>query len=365
MHIPMACPDLTGNEAKYLLDALNNEGRISSSGKYLEKFEKLLAERFARTFALSTSNGTTALHLALLGLGIGPGDEVIVPTLTFSASVATIVHCGATPIFIDAKKDDWTLDIEQLQKKITPRTKAVVAVDLYGMPCDYAPLQDWRILKNIFLIEDAAEAHGATYASRPVGSFGDVSCFSFYGNKIITTGEGGACLTNDGELAKRMSVFKNHGMTRPGIYEHEVAGYNYRLTNIQAAIGVAQLERFDYFLEKRREHEALYRTLLKDEPRIRFQEYPPSKKPVSWLVSILVDGDLDKICQHMREHGVDTRRLFKPMHLQKPYLSYAQGQSFPVAEHLHRQGLCLPSSSLLLEDEIHYVCKQLKEALRI
>jgi perosamine synthetase len=359
MNIPLACPDLSGKESAYVLDAIGTEGRISSAGKYIDRFEAGLALRFERKFALSTTNGTTALHLALLGLGVGPGDEVIVPTFTFAASVATIVHTGARPVFVDVNPEDWTLDLAALDALRTPKTKVVVAVDIYGMPCDYARLGQWCVKHGVHLIEDAAEAHGATFGGRPVGSFGAVSCFSFFGNKILTTGEGGVCLSDNAEVHERMRVLKNHGMERPGRYEHAVAGYNYRMTNVQAAIGCAQLEQFDQFLAARHKVGELYVERLQSHSRISFQRSTTADQaPVCWLMSVLLDANPVEVAAYLKGEGIDTRLLFKPMHQQEAYRQFARG-SFPVSEALHARGISLPSSSLLTEAEVDYVCAKL------
>jgi len=360
--IPIAEPDLSGKEKEYLLDALLNEKKISASGKYLDKFEALGKKYFQRKFSLSCTSGTTALHLALLALEIGPGDEVIVPVLTFAATAAVVVHCGAKPVFVDCNKDDWTLDIEELDKKLTKKTKAVIAVDLYGMPCDYDYLINWCKKNKIFLIEDAAEAHGAYYNGKPVGSFGDISCFSFYGNKILTTGEGGMCLTDDLRLYQKMKIFKNHGMKRKGLYEHEVVGYNYRLTNIQAAIGCAQFERFKEFLRKRKKIESLYKSLLSNLDFIYFRNYNKKRvRPACWLFSILIKRNINKAKEILSQGGIDTRRFFKPLHLQNAYRVFSKKQKFPNAEYLYKYGISLPTSVKLNEKDIKYISNIIKK----
>jgi len=365
----VAEPVLDGNEAKYVLDAITEEGHISSFGKYINKFEQKMAASFQRKFASSCSNGTTALHLALLALNVGLGDEVILPSMTFAACAAVVVHCGATPVFIDSNIDDWTLDINQLDSKLTPKTKAVIAVDLYGLPADYEYLEKWCKKNKVYLIEDAAEAHGARFMDSPVGSFGSVSCFSFYGNKVLTTGEGGICLTDDKEIHERIGIFKNHG-TKPGInrserYEHSVAGFNFRLTNLQAAVGCAQLERMNKFLSKRDKINAWYHKYLGGIKEITFQKFDSKKiKPVCWLFSCLVKKDVEKIMDELAGKGVESRPFFKPLHLQGPYKKYCAGQKFPVAEYLWKYGLTLPTSVKLEEKEIKYICDCLKKELK-
>lgn len=362
--ISVAEPDLSGNESAYLQDALLNERRVSSRGKYLDRFAKEFAEYCGRTYALPTSNGTTALHLALIGLGIGPGDEVIVPTFTFAATAAVVCHVGATPVFIDAKEGDWTLNEAQLDKIKTPHTKALITVDIYGTPCDYDYIEAWCKKNDIFLIEDAAEAHGAVYNDRRVGSFGDVSCFSFFGNKIITTGEGGMCLTNDPTLYERMRVFANHGMDVPGVYEHAVIGHNFRMTNIQAAVGCAQLERIGEFLQKRKEHDALYRKLLSDVVEISFQPIPKGCISAFWFFNILLSGyDIPRVREGLAYVGIETRPLFLPLHKQRAYMRFVRDATFPVADKLCASGLTFPSSPLLTQEDIEFIVAEFKKII--
>ncbi len=363
--IPVAEPDLSGKEAQYVLDAIKNEGRISSSGKYIERFENFGRQHFKREYAVSCSNGTAALHLALLSLGVKAGDEIIVPVFTFASVAASVLHCLAKPVFVDISRENWTINIDELDKNLTTKTKGVIAVDSYGMPCNYDFLVKWCKKNKLFLIEDAAEAHGALWRSQPVGSFGDISCFSFYGNKIITTGEGGMCLTNSEKLYKKMAIFKNHGRCATGIYDFEVVGYNYRLTNIQAAIGCAQFERMNEFLSKRERINAWYHKYLGDIKEISFQKFDPQKiQPVCWLFSCLVKKDNKMILSALAEKGVENRPFFMPLHLQKPYKKYCAGQKFPVAEHLWKYGLTLPTSVKLKEKEIKYVCDCLRKILK-
>lgn len=363
---PIAEPDLSGNEVRYVTDAIVNEGRISSSGKYLDKFEEYNRECFDRNFALSCSNGTTALHLALLGLGVGAGDEVIVPTLTFAATAAVVVHVGAVPVFADVKVSNWLIDETKLDSLLTDKTRALIAVDLYGMPCNYEVIESWCKKNNIFLIEDAAEAHGAIYKGRKVGSFGDVSCFSFFGNKIITTGEGGAVLSNNESLIDKIKILKNHGTKKPGTYLHEVAGYNYRMTNLQAAVGCAQFERFEDFLKTRREHHSIYEKLLKDIPEIIFQSHDIDNiSPACWLETIRLSVPKEKILSYLKDKGIDTRPVFIPMHRQEAYKSFVVGKVFPNADLISDQGLSLPSSTLLSSEDIIFITGVLKEAIAL
>ena len=242
--IPLAFPDLGGNEIEYISDAVHSSW-VSSTGPYITSFENNFSSYCDVNFGISTSNGTTALHLSLISLGIGPGDEVIVPDLTFAATINAVLHAGATPVIVDVDPDTLLIDPEKIKAAISPNTRAVICVHLFGSPCDMNSICSLCKDGKIFLIEDCAQAHGATYNNKKVGSFGDIGCFSFFGNKIITTGEGGMCVTNSEELRDKMRILRDHGMDPDRRYIHNVVGYNYRMTNIQAALGVAQLENID------------------------------------------------------------------------------------------------------------------------
>mgnify|MGYP000636360975 FL=1 len=261
--IPVYQPSLTGNEKKYVNDCLDSNW-ISSKGKYVSLFEKEFANYLHVDYATGVCNGTVALHLALIALGIGTGDEVIVPTLTYIASVNAIAYTGARPVFVDSLPDTWQIDPQEVRRSITPQTKAIMAVHLYGHPCEMSVLKEIADEHRLFLIEDCAEAIGSKYQGRHVGTFGDVATFSFYGNKTITTGEGGMVITNDQTIFERAVHFKGQGLAKYRQYWHDVIGYNYRMTNICAAIGLAQLERIDDILSKKCRIAELYQELLKD-----------------------------------------------------------------------------------------------------
>lgn len=364
MYIPVAEPDLSELERRYLLDAFDVERFISSSGKYIGMFEERMATIFGRAYALAVSNGTTALHLALMALGVGVGDEVVVPAFTFAATAASVIHCGATPVFVDCREDDLTIDITQLEAVYTSRTKAIIAVDVYGVPCDYDPLIAWCAEHNVFLIEDAAEAHGARYKGRPVGSFGDISCFSFYGNKILTTGEGGLCVTDNEVLYKKMTLLRNHGMATPGVYDHDVVGYNYRMTNLQAAIGLGQAERIQELLAKRKQIHAWYREGLSGLP-IVFLRNHDDKEAVYWLNNILLQRhDVAHVREALRQADIGSRPFFTPLHMVAAYSLYAQqDQRFIRSEAAAGRGVSLPSSSLLTKEQVDRVCQVLRNIL--
>ena len=263
--IPVYQPSLSGNEKKYVIDCLDSNW-ISSKGKYVSLFEESFSEYIGARYSLTVCNGTMALHLALVTLGIGVGDEVIVPTLTYIASVNSIVYTGATPVFVDSLSETWQIDPDDIERHITKNTKAILAVHLYGHPCDMNRLQEIVKKHRIFLIEDSAEAIGSRYKNQHVGTFGDIGVFSFYGNKTITTGEGGMLVTNDQTLYERALHFRGQGLAKYREYWHDVIGYNYRMTNICAAIGLAQLEQVEEVLQKKRQISIWYQELLKDTP---------------------------------------------------------------------------------------------------
>jgi perosamine synthetase len=250
--IPVAAPMLAGNEKKYVMDCLDSNW-ISSRGTYIERFENAFADFCGARHALSCTNGTTALHLALLALGVGAGDEVIVPTLTFVATANAVTYCGARPVMIDAEPRTWNINPCLIEEKITPRTRGIIVVHLYGHPVDMDPVIEIARRHGLFVLEDAAEAHGAIYKGQVAGSIGDIATFSFFGNKVLSTGEGGMVVTNDPELASKIRLLKDQGMDPNRRYWYPVIGYNYRMTNVAAAIGLAQVEKADWHIQQRRE----------------------------------------------------------------------------------------------------------------
>ncbi len=362
--IPVAEPVLTGNELAYVSDCVTSNW-VSSIGQYIARFEQDFARFCGVNHGISTSNGTTALHLALAVLGIGPGDEVIVPSLTFAATANAVVYTGAKPVFADSEPRTWNLDPAEVARKITPRTKAIIPVHIYGHPVDMDAINSVADEHHLHVIEDAAEAHGADYKGRRVGSMGQMGAFSFYGNKIITTGEGGMITTDDNALAERARMLRDHAMSPTRRYWHPEVGYNYRLTNIQAALGVAQMERIDEFIARKRAIAASYNKLLDGMPGLSLPVEEPWARNVYWMYSILV-GDharlsRDELMAHMQARGVDSRPFFHPIHTMPPY---ATGESLPVAERLARQGINLPSSCALTDDDICRVAKTIGEALQ-
>ena len=357
--IPVYQPSLVGNEKKYVNDCLDSNW-ISSKGKYVSLFEKEFASYVNVNYATGVCNGTAALHLALLALGIGQGDEVIVPTLTYIASVNAISYTGATPIFVDALPDTWQIDPEEVRKSITPKTKAIMAVHLYGHPCELSVLKEIADEHRLFLIEDCAEAIGSKYEGIHVGTFGDIATFSFYGNKTITTGEGGMVITNDQTIFDRVVHFKGQGLAKYREYWHDTIGYNYRMTNICAAIGLAQLEQVGTILSKKRHVAELYRKLLEGS---NFEVHGEIGNVYHsyWMVSILVSqaNQRDVVREHLKQAGIETRPVFYPVHTMPMYSH--KFQKHKVAEDIGWRGINLPSYPDLSPEQIDYVCNNLKK----
>lgn len=323
VNIPVASPDLKGNELRYLTDALLSSW-ISSSGKYITRFEEGFAAYCGTKYGVATSNGTVAIHLALVALGVGKGDEVIVPDLTFAATINAVIHAGAIPVIVDVELDSWCIDPIEIEKAITPKTKAIIPVHIYGQPCDMICIMDIAKRYDLFVIEDCAEAHGATINGQKVGSFGDINTFSFYANKIITTGEGGICLTNNKALDDRMRVIRDHGMSKTKRYWHEMVGYNYRMTNLQAAIGCAQLERINEIIEQRAELEINYKKILSKCSFIEFQQNFENGEKTVWLISLLIKEATIRMqfMSFFKSHNVDIRPFFYPLSNMPIYKNY-------------------------------------------
>jgi len=352
--IPVYQPSLSGNEKKYVNECLDSNW-ISSKGKFVSMFEQQFAQYTGIKYATAVSNGTVALHLALVALGIGFGDEVIVPTLTYIASVNAIAYTGATPVFVDSLEDSWQIDPEDVKIKITPRTRAIMAVHLYGHPCEMDELVAIAKENKLFLIEDCAEAIGSLYKGKHVGCFGDISTYSFFGNKTITTGEGGMVVTNDDTLYDRVMHFKGQGLAKHREYWHDVIGYNYRMTNICAAIGLAQLEQADTFLAKKRQIVKWYKTGLKNTPTVLHPEVGDIKHSY-WMCSILVNdhAQRDPLRAALSENGIETRPLFYPVHTMPMYSH--KYQRHPVAENLGWLGINLPSWPGLQKEQVFFIC---------
>lgn len=338
--IPIYQPYLRGREKEYLNQCLDSTW-ISSRGEFIERFEQAFSGYIGATYATTACNGTVAIHLALMALGIGPGDEVIVPTLTYIASVNMIAQAGATPVFADSLENTWQIDPEDVKRRITPRTKAVMAVHLYGLPCDMDALTAICEDHKLLLVEDCAEAFGTRYKGRHVGLFGDLATFSFYGNKTITTGEGGMVVARDEGIMQKVYHLKTQAVSPTREYWHDEVGYNYRMTNICAAIGLAQLEQAAAILEKKRRIAEWYREGLAGLPLMTHDELPDTAHSF-WMCSIAVNDAAARqpLRNHLKQSGIETRPLFHPAHI-LPH--YAVGQSFPVAESLSLRGINLPS----------------------
>lgn len=351
--IPVYRPFIGENERAYAAEAVDSTW-ISSKGKFLDRFQVEFPEFLGSRYGVATCNGTVSLHLALAALGIGPGDEVIVPTLTYVASVNAITYTGATPVFVDSEPEYWNLDPQLIESLITERTKAIEVVHLYGHPADMDPIMGIAQRHGIAVIEDAAEAHGAEYRGKKVGTFGLAGSFSFFGNKVITTGEGGMVVTDDEDFAVRCGHLRGQGVSPTRTYWHDEVGYNYRMTNVAAAIGVAQLERVEDVINRKRCIADLYRVRLEGIPGVTFQREAEWASAVWWMVSILVDPDIrDSLMQYMYDCGVETRPFFYPAH-ELPM--YAKNEAYPVAERLGASGINLPSFPELTEMEIDTVC---------
>lgn len=360
MTIPVYQPSLSGNEKKYVNDCLDSTW-ISSKGKFIAEFEQRFADYTGVRHAATVCNGTVALHLALVALGIGAGDEVIVPTLTYIASVNAIAYTGATPVFVDSLEDTWQMDPADVKRKITPNTRAIMAVHLYGHPCDMAALQALAREQGLFLIEDCAEAFGSLYHGQHVGGFGDIATYSFFGNKTITAGEGGMVVTNDETLFDRVVHFKGQGLAKHRQYWHDVIGYNYRMTNICAAIGLAQLEQADSFLAKKRDIAGWYKEYLQGAP-VTVHGESGDVRHSYWMVSILVDSpeQRDPLRDVLAGAGIETRPLFYPVHTMPMYAN--KFQRLQVAENLGWRGINLPSWPDLAKDQVKFICETIMDS---
>jgi perosamine synthetase len=361
---PIAEPEIGEEELKNVVEAVKNRW-VSSKGKFIEEFEGSFAKYVGVKYGVATSNGTAALHLALVALNIGESDEVIVPDLTFAATINAVIYVGAKPVIVDINPDYWCIDPDKLERAITPSTKAIIPVHLYGHPCDMDAIMEIASRHNLYVIEDAAEAHGAEYKGRKVGSFGHVSCFSFYGNKIITTGEGGMCLTDDRELAERIKILRDHGMDPNRRYWHDVVGFNYRMTNLQAALGLAQLGKIEKFIEKKREIAKIYMEELSSLEGITLHPEMSWAKCVYWLYSILIDDvkikvTRDVLAGKLEENSIETRKFFYPLHEMPIYQKYAS-LTYPISSKISKQGLNLPSSVKLSEEDVKHIARKIRE----
>lgn len=358
--IPVCEPFLAGREAEYVADAVKTNW-ISSAGSYLTRFEQEFARYCGVKHGIATTNGTTALHLAVAAAGLGPSDEIIMPDFTIAACAFAAMYLGARPVFVDVEPDTWCMRVDQVADKVTARTKAIMVVHMYGHPCDMDPLCELARKRGLFLLEDAAEVHGAEYKGKRCGGLGDAACFSFYSNKIITTGEGGMVVTSDAGVAERCRVLRNLAFNPARRFLHDSVGWNHRMTNVQAAIGLAQLEKIDEYVERRRRNAAAYIRLLRDVEGLTLPVERPWAKNVYWMFGVVVDEqafgcDRDALMAGLSKRGVETRTFFIPMH-QQPFLQKAglAGDPCPVSADLGRRGFYLPSSTGLSPEEIRFI----------
>jgi len=367
--IPVNEPLLNGNERKYLNECIDT-GWISSEGPFIKKFEEKMAERVARKHGIAVCNGSVALDAAVAALGIGKGDEVIMPSFTIISCAAAVVRIGAKPVLIDCDPLTWNMDVNKIESKINKNTKAIMVVHIYGLPTDMDPVIEIARKYGLKIIEDAAEMHGQTYKGKPCGSFGDISTFSFYPNKHVTTGEGGMIMTNDDNLAEKCRQLKNLCFQAKKRYVHEELGWNFRMTNLQAALGVAQLERLDEFVKIKRAMGKKYTELLKDFDKIQLplnaMNYADN---IYWVYGIVLKPSVkhnnDEVIKLLAEKGIGTRSFFWPMHEQPVFqkMGLFLNEKYPVSENIARRGLYIPSGLALTEEQMNEVVKVLKEVI--
>ncbi|NVO18969.1 MAG: DegT/DnrJ/EryC1/StrS family aminotransferase [Bacteroidetes bacterium] len=356
---PVYQPHLKGNEKKYVMDCLDRNW-ISSRGNYIGEFEKKFAEYVGIEYATTVCNGTAAILLALQTLGIGPGDEVILPTLVYVAVPNMVLMAGATPVFVDALPDTWQMDPDDINRKITAKTKCIIVVHNYGHPCSMEIISGICRKEGFYLIEDCAEALGAKFQNRHVGSWGDISTYSFFGNKTITTGEGGMLTSHSEELIRKAAHLKNQGVTSR-VYWHDVLANNYRMTNLTAAIGLAQLEQIDEILRMKRMVADHYRNAFENSS-FEFHKEVEGTRHSYWMCSILTAyaTDREPLREYLALQGIETRPFFYPSHIMPVYESMKQ-KGFPVSENLSARGLNLPSYPSLTGSDVDYIASKVFE----
>ena len=368
VRVPIAAPNLSGKELEYVSDCVKS-GWISSKGKYVNLFEEEFSKYIGLKNGIAVSSGTTALHLALAAIGVKSSDEIIIPTFTMMAVANSATYQGAKAILVDSEMDTWNIDPCKIEEKITKRTKAIMAVHLYGHPAKTKEIVSIANDHRLCLIEDSAEAHGAQYYGKKVGSLGDMSCFSFYANKIITTGEGGMILTDNDEMANKLRKLRDQAYSKEfrKWLIHDEIGFNYRLTNMQAAIGLAQVERIEEFIAHHREMAYLYNSMLEDLKGITLPPEVAWAKNVYWMYTILLDGTVfsrDKLMFRLeKDYGIDTRATFHPIHLQPVSKEAYKDEKYPIAESLGKNGLNLPSGNSTTLDEVKYVATAIRSIL--
>ncbi len=360
--IPVAHPIIGKEEERLVLKGLRS-GWVSSIGVYINEFENKFSKFCNTKYGVTTSNGTTALHLALVAADIGPGDEVIVPSMTFVATANAVSYTGAKPVFVDSEFESWNIDPDKIKEKINKKTKAIIPVHLYGHPAEMGLINSIAKKYDLLVIEDAAEAHGAMYKNKKVGSMSDMAFFFFFFYKIITTGEGGMVVTNNKQLATKLKMLRDHGVSGRRKYYHPNLGFNYRMTNLQAALGIAQLKKIEPIIEKKREIASWYKKYLQPiVPEIILQPEAKWAKNVYWMFSILAPKkgrkNRDFLIKELKRKGVDSRPFFFPLN---KLPRYKTEESHPVAEALGISGVNLPSGTDLTEDKIEYISKKIIE----
>jgi perosamine synthetase len=375
--IPVNEPLIGEKEIEYVLDCLHT-GWISSSGKYLENFEQAWANYCGMQYGIAVSNGTTALQVAVACLGLQPGDEVILPTFTIISCAQAVTYNGGVPVLVDSEPRSWGMDVNQVASKITPRTRAIMPVHIYGHPVDMDPIISLAKQRGLYIIEDAAEAHGAEYLSlrdtsnkvwRRCGGLGDISAFSFYANKLVTTGEGGMVLTNDSKFADQARSLRNLCFHRERRFYHTELGHNFRMTNLQAAIGLAQVERMPQTISKKRWIGETYTQRLKDIPNIQLPVEEPWARQVYWMYGLVLDESTGltavEFARQLLAEGIETRPFFLGMHEQPVFTNQGlfKGEKYPIAERIARQGLYLPSGLTLTEAQLDQVCRAVEKIL--
>lgn len=364
--IPISKPYIGNFEKKFLFQEVK-DGWISSRGKKIQQFENQLSKFLNVKYSISCSNGSAALILALKALDIKKGDEVIVPDISFGATINAVINVGATPVISEINIKDWCLDTKSLEKRINKKTKAIIAVHLYGQPCDMKKLLQLKRKYDLFIIEDAAESFGSKANGKYTGTIGDIGCYSFFGNKIISTGEGGCCVTQKKKLAERLILFKNHGMSDKKRYYHYLVGYNFRMTNLQASLGVAQLKNYHKFKKKRKFIENFYDKSFRNISNFVQQNESSFTKRVCWLYTAIFFGsDLTKVRQFLGKYKIDTRRVFYPYHSMPIYKKYVP-KNFDRKNSiiLHKHGLSLPTYYEIKVNDLKKVSTKVKEFLKI
>jgi len=356
---------LDGNERRYV-DECFETNRISSAGTFVTRFEEAFAAAVGCRFGIACSSGTAALHLALGAAGIGEGDEVLMPTFTMIATANAVRLLGATPVLVDAEPDTWNLAVDQLAAKVTARTRAILPVHIYGHPVDMVPVRALAQRHGLVVVEDAAEAHGAAYHGRPAGSLGDAAAFSFYGNKILTTGEGGMVTTDDPAIAARARELRALSFSDERHFWHRSVAFNYRMSNLQVAVGLGQTERLDELVERRRRNRLRYVEALAGIPGLTLPVERPDCQNVFWMFGLVVGDEYgisrDELRERLAARGIETRTFFVPIHIQPAYFRAHGHERHPVAERLGATGLYLPSGPTLSDDDIAYVARVIRDA---